>query len=236
MFQCHSPKSSHPRTLPQSPKDCSLHLCLFQFWYPQCVCPAMGLLGHTLPTKFRLVKAMVFPVVMYGCESWTVKKAERRRIDGSSGGHGQPPPREPASASRLHLPLSRLLFQPQQCVSGGMGHYFQELAKKKHQGTKHLLKMQNQHGGHALYQDVQKPCQDDWGKNPGCNGDHPSHGEEPGPSPFGSARPGFSPCRLNLCDFLERHALGKQVKLIKKMGATWNNLCRLAGPQARLGE
>ena len=34
-----------------------------------------------LPTKFRLVKAMVFPVVMYGCESWTVKKAEQRRID-----------------------------------------------------------------------------------------------------------------------------------------------------------
>ena len=35
----------------------------------------------TLPTKVRLAKAMVFPVVMYGCESWTVKKAERRRID-----------------------------------------------------------------------------------------------------------------------------------------------------------
>ena len=35
----------------------------------------------TLPTKFRLVKAMVFPVVMYGCESWTVKKAEGQRID-----------------------------------------------------------------------------------------------------------------------------------------------------------
>ena len=35
----------------------------------------------TLPTKVRLVKAMVSPVVMYGCESWTVKKAERRRID-----------------------------------------------------------------------------------------------------------------------------------------------------------
>ena len=35
----------------------------------------------TWPTKVRLVKAMVFPVVMYGCESWTVKKAERRRID-----------------------------------------------------------------------------------------------------------------------------------------------------------
>ena len=37
--------------------------------------------GITLPTKVRLVKAMVFPVVMYGCESWTIKKAEHRRID-----------------------------------------------------------------------------------------------------------------------------------------------------------
>ena len=35
----------------------------------------------TLPTKIRLVKAMVFPVVMYGCESWTIKKAEFQRID-----------------------------------------------------------------------------------------------------------------------------------------------------------
>ena len=37
--------------------------------------------GITLSTEVRLVKAMVFPVVMYGCESWTVKKAEHRRID-----------------------------------------------------------------------------------------------------------------------------------------------------------
>ena len=37
--------------------------------------------GITLPTKVHLVKAMIFPVVMYGCESWTVKKAEHRRID-----------------------------------------------------------------------------------------------------------------------------------------------------------
>ena len=36
----------------------------------------------TLPTKVRLVKAMVFPVVMYGCESWTIKKAEHQRIHG----------------------------------------------------------------------------------------------------------------------------------------------------------
>ena len=37
--------------------------------------------GITLPKKVHIVKAMVFPVVMYGCESWTIKKAERRRID-----------------------------------------------------------------------------------------------------------------------------------------------------------
>ena len=39
----------------------------------------------TLPTKVRLVKAMVFPVVTYGCESWTIKKAQRQRIDAFEG-------------------------------------------------------------------------------------------------------------------------------------------------------
>ena len=43
----------------------------------------------TLPTKVHLVKAMVFPVVMYGCETWTVKKAERRRIDALNCGVGE---------------------------------------------------------------------------------------------------------------------------------------------------
>ena len=43
----------------------------------------------TLPTKFHLIKAMVFPVVMYGFECWTVKKAEHRRIDGFELGVGE---------------------------------------------------------------------------------------------------------------------------------------------------
>ena len=43
----------------------------------------------TLPTKVHLVKAMVFPVVMYGCESWTVKKAVRQRIDAFNCGVGE---------------------------------------------------------------------------------------------------------------------------------------------------
>ena len=43
----------------------------------------------TLPTKVRLVKVMVFPVVMYGCESWTIKKAECQRIDVLNCGVGE---------------------------------------------------------------------------------------------------------------------------------------------------
>ena len=43
----------------------------------------------TLPTKVRLVKAMVFPVVMYGCESWAIKKAEHQRIDVLNCGVGE---------------------------------------------------------------------------------------------------------------------------------------------------
>ena len=45
--------------------------------------------GITLPTKVHLVKAMVFPGVMYGCESWTVKKAEHQRIDALNCGVGE---------------------------------------------------------------------------------------------------------------------------------------------------
>ena len=45
--------------------------------------------GITLPTKVRLVKAMVFPVVMYGCESWTIKKGEHRKIDALDCGVGE---------------------------------------------------------------------------------------------------------------------------------------------------
>ena len=45
--------------------------------------------GITLPTKIRLVKAMVFPVVMYGCESWTIKKAEHQKLILSNCGIGE---------------------------------------------------------------------------------------------------------------------------------------------------
>ena len=56
----------------------------------------------TLPTNVRLVKAMVFPVVMYGCESWTVKKAERRRIDAFELWYWRRLLRAPWTARRSH--------------------------------------------------------------------------------------------------------------------------------------
>ena len=59
----------------------------------------------TLPTKVRLVKAMVFPVIMYGCESWTIKKGERRRIDAFRMWCWRRPLRVPWTARRSNLSI-----------------------------------------------------------------------------------------------------------------------------------
>ena len=64
--------------------DCSHEIKRFLFLEGKAMTNLDSILKSraiTLPTKVRLVKAMVFPVVMYGCESWTIKKAEHRRID-----------------------------------------------------------------------------------------------------------------------------------------------------------
>ena len=62
----------------------------------------------TLPTKVRLVKAMVFPVVMYGCESWTVKKAEPRRIDAFELWCWRRPLRVPGTARRSNHSILKI--------------------------------------------------------------------------------------------------------------------------------
>ena len=59
----------------------------------------------TLSKKVHLVKAMVFPVVMYGCESWTIKKAERQRIDAFDLWYWRRPLRVPWTARRSHQPI-----------------------------------------------------------------------------------------------------------------------------------
>ena len=64
----------------------------------------------TLPTKVRLVKAMVFPVVMYGRESWTVKKAEHQRIDAFELWFRRRLLRVPWTARRSNQPILKEIF------------------------------------------------------------------------------------------------------------------------------
>ncbi|XP_036704296.1 ferritin light chain-like [Balaenoptera musculus] len=102
----------------------------------------------------------------------------------------------------------------------GVGHFFLEMAEEKHEGTQRLLKMQTQRHGSALFQDVQKPSQDEWGKTQDAREAaivmekslnqvlldlHALHSAHADPQ---------------LCDFLESCSLEEQVKLIKKMATT----------------
>ena len=138
-------------------------------------------------------------------------------------------------ASYTYLSLG-FYFNRDNVALEGVGHFFRELAKEKHKGVEHLLKLQNQRGGCALFQDVQKPSQDEWGKTQDAmeaallveknlnqalldlHGLASAHGDP------------------HICDFLENHFLDEEVKLIKKMGDHLTNLRRLAGPQAGLGK
>ena len=90
---------SHPLSSPSPPAlNLSQHQGLFQ-WVSSSHQVAKVLEFHLdrvlksrdiiLPTKVHIVKAMVFPVVMYGCESWTIKKAEHWRIDALNSGFGE---------------------------------------------------------------------------------------------------------------------------------------------------
>ena len=74
--------------------------------------------GITLPAKLCLVKAMVFPIVMCGCESWTVKKAECRRIDGLDCGVGEDS-RVPSTARRSNQSILKEI-SPKHSLEGLM--------------------------------------------------------------------------------------------------------------------
>ena len=74
--------------------------------------------GITLPAKLCLVKAMVFPIVMCGCESWTVKKAECRRIDGLDCGVGEDS-RVPSTARRSNQSILKEI-SPEYLLEGLM--------------------------------------------------------------------------------------------------------------------
>ncbi|XP_057593753.1 ferritin light chain-like [Hippopotamus amphibius kiboko] len=116
-----------------------------------------------------------------------------------------------------------------------MGHFFRELAEEKCEGTEHLLKMQNQHGGHTLFQDVQKPSQDESGKTQDAT-EAATLMENLNQAFVDLHAMGSAHADPHLGGFLESRLLDEQVKFIKKMGDHLINLRRLAGPQARLGE
>ena len=75
--------------------------------------------GITLPTEVRLVKAMVFPVVMYGCESWMIKKAEHRRIDAFELWYWRRLLRVPWTARRSNQPILKEI-SPEYSLEGLM--------------------------------------------------------------------------------------------------------------------
>ena len=73
----------------------------------------------TLPTKVNLVKVMVFPVIMYGCDSWTIKKAERQRIDAFELWRWRRLSRDPLTARRSHQSILKEI-SPEYSLEGLM--------------------------------------------------------------------------------------------------------------------
>ena len=94
----------------------------------------------TLPTKVHLVKAMLFPVVMYGCESWTVKKAERRRIDAFELWCWRRLLRVPWTARRSHQSILKEI-SPEYSLEGLMPklQYFDHLMRRTDSLKKTLM-------------------------------------------------------------------------------------------------
>ncbi|KAK7832982.1 hypothetical protein U0070_012138 [Myodes glareolus] len=119
----------------------------------------------------------------------------------------------------------------------GVGHFFCELAKEKLEGAQCLLKLQNDRGGHALFQDVQKASQDEWGKTQQAMEAALALEKNLNQALLDLHSLGSARTDPHLCDFLENHFLDEEVKVIKKMGSHLTNLRRLtSGPQASLGE
>ncbi|XP_061281848.1 ferritin light chain-like [Bos javanicus] len=138
-------------------------------------------------------------------------------------------------ASYAYLSLG-FYFDRDDVALEGVGHFFRELAKEKREGAERLLKMQKQRGGRALFLDVQKPSQDEWGKTQDAM--EAALLLEKNLNQALLDLHGLASARgdPHICDFLESHFLDEEVKLIKKMGDHLTNLLRLAGLQAGLGD
>ncbi|XP_058403393.1 ferritin light chain-like [Diceros bicornis minor] len=138
-------------------------------------------------------------------------------------------------ASYTYLSLGSY-FDRDDVALEGVCHFLRELAEEKREGAERLLKMQNQRGGRALFQDLQKPSQDEWGNTLQAMEAAMALEKNLNKALLDLHALGSAHSDPHLCDFLENHFLEEEVKLIKKMGDHLTNIHRLAGPQAGLGE
>ncbi|XP_042132280.1 ferritin light chain 1-like [Peromyscus maniculatus bairdii] len=131
-------------------------------------------------------------------------------------------------ASYTYLSLG-YYFDQDDVALEGEGHFFHELAEEKREGGEQLLKMQNDRGGPALFQDVQQPSQDEWGKSQEAMEAALALEKNPNQALLDLHALASARTDPHLCDFLENHFLDEEVKLIKKTGNHLTNLHRVAG-------
>ncbi|XP_033082930.1 ferritin light chain-like [Trachypithecus francoisi] len=131
-------------------------------------------------------------------------------------------------ASYTYLSLG-FYFDRDDVALEGVSHFFRELAKEKREGYQRLLKMQNQRGGRALFQDIKKPAEDEWGKTPDAMKAAMALEKKLNQALLDLHALGSAHTDPHLCDFLETHFLDEEAKLIKKMGDHLTNLHRQAG-------
>nr|XP_054365830.1 ferritin light chain-like [Mirounga angustirostris] len=138
----------------------------------------------------------------------------------------------------MHLQVSYTCFSPGSYVDlddvalEGAGHFFCMLAEEKHKGDEHLLKMQNQRGGCAFSQDVQKRSQEECWKTLDTTDATLVLERNPNQAGLDLHALGSAHTGPHLCDLLENH----NEKVIKKMCRHLTHLHRPAGPKAGLGE
>ncbi|XP_036595432.1 ferritin light chain-like [Trichosurus vulpecula] len=99
-----------------------------------------------------------------------------------------------------------------------VSRFFRELAKDKHEGAEHLMRLQNQHGGRVLLQAVQKPAQDEWGRSLDAMQAALNLEKDPNQALLKLHALGSSQGDPQPCDFLDSHYLGEEVKLLKRLG------------------
>ncbi|XP_054939917.1 ferritin light chain-like [Physeter macrocephalus] len=137
-------------------------------------------------------------------------------------------------ASYTYLSLG-FYFDRDDVALEGVGHFFREVAEEKHESADRLLKMQNQRGGRALFQDVQSLLKMSGGKTQDAVEAAILREKDLNQALSDLRALGCARADPYLCDFLESRFLDEEVKLIK-MGDHLTNLRRLVGPQAGLGE